>query len=104
MDSPWKVLLIGLAKHDSLIRKLSREGHQIQATDILSEAYSCLAANHYDLIIIDADQNPADVAMVCDWIGIRASRAQIVQLTRWRDKSGAASAVSKRWSSGTLEA
>ena len=85
MDSPWKVLLIGLAKHDSLIRKLSREGHQIQATDILKEAYVCLAANDYDLIIIDADQNPGDVAMVCNWIGNHASRAQIVQLTRWRD-------------------
>lgn len=87
MYSRWKVLLIGLAKHDSLIRKLSQEGHQIQATDILSEAYSCLAANDYDLIIIDADQKPADVAMVCDWIDNSASRAQVVQLTRWRDTS-----------------
>jgi len=87
VNSLWKVLLIGLAKHDSLIRKLSREGHQIQATDILSEAYSCLAPNDYDLIIIDADQNPADVAMICDWIGNHASGAQIVQLTRWRDTS-----------------
>ena len=89
MNSLWKVLLIGLAKHGSLIRKLSLEGHQIQATDILSEAYSCLAANDYDLVIIDADQNPADIAMVCDWIANRASRAQIVQLTRWRDTSEA---------------
>ena len=94
MPSLWKVLLIGLATHGPLIRKLSEEGHQIQATDILSEAFLCLAANDYDLIIIDANLNPADVAMVCDWIGNRASRAQVVQLTCWRDTGGASATAS----------
>ena len=89
MSPPWKVLLVGLQQHTSLIRKLVEEGHELHATDILSEAYQYLATNEYDFIILDADENPAKVALLNEWIADRRLQAQVIQLTHWRATAGA---------------
>lgn len=63
---------------------LSEEGHEIQAPDILVEAYLCIATTKYDLIIIDADGSPAGVAALCEWIAQKGSDAEVIELTNWR--------------------
>jgi DNA-binding response OmpR family regulator len=84
MAPSWKVLLVGLAGHGSLISKLAAEGHQIQVTDDLSEALLLIAAQDYDLIIIDVDEHPDEALLLCTWIADGASDAQVIQLTHWR--------------------
>ena len=89
MSPHWKVLLVGLQQHTPLIRKLAEEGHEIHATDVLTEAYQYLATNEYDVIILDADEDPAKGALLHEWLADRRLQAQVIQLTHWRGTSGA---------------
>ena len=84
MAPPWKVLLVGLARHNLLISKLAEEGHQVQATDDLPEACLSIAAQDYDVIIIDVDEHPDQALLLCTWIADGASDAQVIELTHWR--------------------
>lgn len=86
MDHPhWKVLLVGLAQHRTLIEKLSAEGHDVEVTDIFAEAYLHVATNNYNVIIVDADGDPVGTEMFCKWIGENRLEAEVIQLTRWRE-------------------
>ena len=89
MDDPhWKVLLVGLAQHRGLIEKLSAKNHKVEATDIFAEAYLRLATNDYDVIIVDADDDPVGTEVFCKWIAEKRLEAKVIQLTRWRETSG----------------
>lgn len=85
----WKVLLAGLAEHHSLIDRLLKEGHEIQATHGLVEACLCIASDSYDLIIIDADAHPTHVA-ACEWVAQGSSGAEVIVLTKLRSTAGTA--------------
>ncbi len=87
-DPHWKVLLVGLAQHRVLIEKLSAEGHEVEATDILTEACLHIATNNYDIIIVDADGNPTEIHTFCVWIAEQRLEAKVIQLTRWRESAG----------------
>lgn len=89
MDDPhWKILLVGLSQHRALIEKLSAEVHEVEATDIFAEAYLYLATNNYDVIIVDADDDPVGTEVFCKWIAEKSLEAKVIQLTRWREGKG----------------
>lgn len=89
VDNPhWRVLLVGLAQHRALIQKLLTEGHEVEATDIFAKAYLHIAANDYDMIIVDADDDPAGTDAFCKWIAEKRVEAKVIRLTRWRETTG----------------
>ncbi len=89
MDDPhWKVLLVGLAQHRVLIEKLLAEGHEVEATDIFAEAYLHIATSDYNMIIVDADDDPVGNELFCKWIGKKRLEVTVIQLTRWRETTG----------------
>lgn len=87
-DPHWKVLVVGLAQHRALIEKLSGEGHEVEATDILAEAYLHIATSDYDMIIVDADENPTESDTFCKWIAEKRLEAKVIHLTHWREPTG----------------
>ncbi len=89
MDCPhWKVLLVGLSQHRALIEKLSAEGHEVEATEIFAEAYLHIATSDYDIIIVDADYDPAGTEAFCKWIAEKRLEVKVIQLTHWRESTG----------------
>jgi DNA-binding NtrC family response regulator len=80
----WKVLLVGLAEHQALIEKLSAEGQEVVATDNPAEAYLHIATSDYNMIIVDADDSPAETEVLCKWIAERRLMTVVIQLTHWR--------------------
>lgn len=68
-----------------MIEKLSVEGHEVEATDTLAKAYLHIATNNYDIIIIDAENDPTEIDMLCKWIAEKRLDAEVVQLTHWRE-------------------
>ena len=89
MDDPhWKVLLVGLSQHRALIEKLLAEGHEVEATDIFAEAYLHIATSDYDMIVVDADDDPTGTEVFCKWIAEKRLEARVIQLTHWRQTAG----------------
>ena len=41
-------------------------------------------SDSYDLIIIDADENPAQADIVCEWLAQRGSDTEVIWLTNRR--------------------
>lgn len=87
-DLHWKVLLVGLAQHRALIAKLLAEGHEVEVTDVFTEAYLHVAASDYDMIIVDADGDPAETEVFCKWIADQRLEAKVIELTHWRQSAG----------------
>lgn len=89
MDDPhWKVLLVGLSQHRTLIEKLSAEGHEVVSTDIFALAYLHIATSDYNVIIVDADDDPVGAEVFCKWIAEKRLEAKVIQLTHWRQTAG----------------
>lgn len=77
-DLHWKVLLVGLAQHRALIAKLLAEGHEVEVTDVFTEAYLHVAASDYDMIIVDAEDDLAGTEVFCIWITQKRLEAKVI--------------------------
>jgi hypothetical protein len=87
-DPHWKVLLVGLSQHRALIEKLAAEGHEVVSRDIFAEAYLHIATSDYNVIIVDADDDPVGTEAFCKWTAEKRLGAKVIQLTRWREGEG----------------